>query len=202
MSLGGGAPQSFFGPLTGRTTTFLLEGRQANLSFAATLMEHAARLRRPCAVLDLDALYSSNSDRIFAPMDAATAGSTLVRVPRPGSDVELEIAGLFEVRQEVIVIDSLNSLYHLISLEDGSPRSRKLTFALASLSYLARTNGKAVIMSMYRREGLHQSRAGRSISSLSDAAASVEAREGWLDIRSERGLGWAGGAFSSRVPSV
>lgn len=200
MSLSGG-PNPFFGPLAGMTTTFLLDGRESNLEFAGMLMRFLAQARAPCAILDLDALYSSNSDRLFSPMDSVTARGTVIRVPEPGSDVEADLSILFGHGQGVLIIDSLNSLYHLISLEDGSSRSRKLAFALASLSYHARTNGKAVVLSMYRREGLYRASTGRSISALSDATARVELRDGALKIRSERGSSWPGGEFSSRIPS-
>jgi len=201
MSVGEGGPQSFFGPLIGRTTTFLLEGRQANLAFASMMGGFLSLARSPSTILDFDAFYSSNSDRIFSSMDTATAKATTIRVPEPGSDIELELSNLFEAQQKVIIIDSLNSLYHLISLEDGSSRSRKLTFALAGLSYLARTGEKAVLLSMYRRERFYRSGTGRSISNLSDATASVELRDGELKVRSERGPAWPGGTFSSRIPS-
>lgn len=201
MSLSGREPRSFFGPLMGRTTTFLLEGRRANLAFAEMMARFLGRDRTPCAILDLDAFYSSNSDRIFSSMDEATANSTIIRVPEPGSDVELELSSLFQTQQRVLIIDSLNSLYHLISLEDGSSRSRKLTFALASLSYLARTGAKAVVLSMYRREVVHRGGTGRSISGLSDTTASVDVSGMGLRVRGERGHAWPGGTFSSPIPS-
>jgi len=65
---------------------------------------------------------------------------------------------------------------------------------------LARTNGKAVILSMYRREGFARWGTVRSISGLSDLTASVEARGRELLIRLERGPGWEGGVFSTRIP--
>ncbi len=201
MSLSGGEPGSFFGPLTGKSTTFILDSRRANLSFASAMVGILAKARIPCAVLDLDAFYSSNSDRIFTSMDASTVSSTEIRVPQPGLDVEPEFSSLFEARQKVVIIDSLNSLYHLVSLEDGSSRSRKLSFALTSLSYMARTNGKAVVLSMYRREGLYRAGTGRSISALSEAAVAVAIRGESLDMTVERGSVWPGGVFSIRIPS-
>lgn len=201
MSLSGGEHRSFFGPLTGRTTTFVLEGRQANLAFARTVVGLLASAGVPCAVLDLDAFYSSNSDIIFSSMDELTAGSSVIRVPTPGANVEVQLSSLFEVQQQVIIVDSLNSLYHLISLEDGSSRGRKLTFTLSSLSYLARANGKAIVLSMYKREGSYGAATGRSISSLSDVTALVDASGPELKIRCTRGPAWPGGEFSSRIPS-
>lgn len=193
--------QSFFGPLVGRTATFLLDGRQANLEFARTMAGLLAHEGDGCVILDLDALYSSNADDIFSLLTPASAKSTVIRVPDPGSDVEGEFSRLFDAPQKVVVIDSLNSLYHLISQEDGSSRSRKLTFAVAALSYLARTNGKAVILSMYRREGFTRSGTGRSISGLTDITAAVDTKDRELTVRVERGFAWPGGRFSTRSPS-
>ncbi len=200
MSFGGHQAQAFFGPLAGRTATFLLDGRDANLGFARAIVGLLAQTGDSCAVLDLDAFYSSNADAIFQPLPKAAADSSLVRVPTPGSDVELEFAELFESNQKVVVVDSLNSLYHLVSMEDGSSRSRKLTFAVASLSYLARTNGKVVVLTMYVREGFTRSGTGRSISALSDVTASVDVRGNELIARVERGQAWPGGRYSTRSP--
>jgi hypothetical protein len=199
MSAVGQEAQSFFNPLIGRTATFVLDGRQANLDFARTVMSLLAQAGSTCAILDLDALYSSNSDHIFSLLAPAEARSSILRIPEPGCDIESELSGLFNATQRVILVDSLNSLYHLISLEDGSSRSRKLTFAVASLSYLARTNAKAVILTMYRREGFPRSGTGRSISGLSDITATVDVRGQELTVRSERGSAWRS-VFLTRIP--
>jgi hypothetical protein len=191
---------SFFDPLVGKTTTFLLEGRQANLVFARTAVALMAQSGYDCAILDLDALYSSNSDKILASLSGEAAKSTTVRVPEPGSDIEEEFSELFNVKPKIIIVDSLNSFYHLLSIEDGSSRSRKLTFAVAGLSYVAKTNAKAIIFTMYVREGLARPGRGRSISGLSDLTASVEVRGPELTVRSERGLAWPGGRLSIRSP--
>ena len=200
MSFSGQQAQSFFGPLAGRTATFMLEGRQANLQFARAAVGFLAAGGDALTILDLDALYSSNSDRVLSQLPAAAAKSTVLRVPDPGSEIEGEFSRLFEAQQKVIIVDSLNSLYHLLSQEDGSARSRKLTFAVAALSYLARTNRKAVILTMYRREGFSRSGTGRSISRLSDVTASVDISDSELTVRIERGSAWPGGRFYTRIP--
>jgi hypothetical protein len=200
MSFGGQQPQSFFGPLKGKSATFLLEGRRANLDFARALMGLLAEAGSACAILDLDALYSSNADTIFDRLSRASAEASTIIVPEPGADIETELARLFGSTQRAIVIDSLNSLYHLISREDGSSRSRKLAFAVAALSYLARTNDTAVVLTMYRREGFMRYGTGRSISALSEITASVDVRGTELVIRTERGQAWPGGRYSTRIP--
>ena len=200
MSLSGS--HQFFAQLKGKATTFLLEGRQANLAFAGTMAGVLSEGRTSSTVLDLDAFYSSNSDRIFSGLDSATVKSAVIRVPRPGSDVETELSNLFDAPQELVMIDSLNTLYHLISLEDGSSRGKKLTFSQASLSYLAMTTSKAVVLTMYRREGLYRAGTARPISNLSDATATVDLAGGGLKIKFTRGSAWPGGVFSFRTPSL
>ena len=188
-------------PLAGRTTTFLLDSRGANILFARTLMSVLARAGSTCAIVDLDAFYSSNSDLIFPPSASHVAKGAAIRVPEPGANLEDEFSMLFRAQEEAVVVDSLNTLHHLISQEDGSSRGRKLAFAAASLSYFARTNGKAAIVSMYRREGFTRGGTGRAISSLTEGTAVVEIAGDELTAKSERGAGWPGGRITIRIPS-
>ena len=199
MSFSAREATSFFAPLRGRTATFLLEDRLANLDFARSVINLLAQTPDSAQILDLDAFYSSNAGRIFNSL--ASPSAVTLRVPEPGAAIEEELAAMFEGTQGVIIIDSLNSFYHLISQEDGSSRSRKLNFAIAALAYLARTNAKAVLLSMYKREGFAHWGTGRSISGLSDITASVETRRQELLVKTERGPGWEGGVFSTRIPS-
>ena len=199
MSFGAREAHSFFAPLKGRTATFLLEDRQANLAFARSLLGLLVQTRDAAEILDLDAFYASNAECIFGSLGSPAVAT--LRVPEPGADIEEEFAAIFEGVQGVVILDSLNSFFHLISQDDGGSRSRKLNFAIAGLAYLARTNTKAVILSMYRREGFDRLGTGRSISDLSDITASVHTRGQDLLIRTERGPGWEGGFFSTRIPS-
>ncbi len=201
MSFSEHQAQSLMAPLLGKTATFILGDRGANLNFARSIIALLSQAGIACAVVDFDAFYSSNSDQIFGGLDESIARATMIHMPKPGADIETEFSTLFGAQQKVVVVDSLNSFYHLISLEDGSSRSRKISFAIASLSYFARTNGKAVILSTYRREGFSRGGTGRSISALSDVTASVEPRGEEMTFRVERGSVWPGGSFSIRVPS-
>jgi hypothetical protein len=196
MSLGAQREHSFFGPLRGKTGTFLIGSRQANLSFAKSVASLAAMTASGCAVFDIDAFYSSNSDEILSALPPIAGRSIHVYVPEPGSSVETELPTLFRAKSGVIIVDSLNTLYHLFSSSGVSSRSRKLAFAVASLSCFARTSGKAVLLTMYRREKTMRTGGGRSISDLSDTTVSVEATGSGLLMRCERGTAWPEGRFS------
>ncbi len=191
--------RSFLEPLLGKTATFLFAERQDNLAFARTLAGLLGASGMAAAVLDLDAFYSSHADSVLAPA-SADGDSWTLRVPAPGSDIEAEVSQLFVAPQGALILDSLNTLYHLFSLDDSRSRGRRLGFALAGLSYLAKTNSKAVILGMYRREGFGRLGTARSISGLSDIAASVEVNGSELSMRTERGSAWPGGVFSTRIP--
>ena len=191
--------RSFLEPLLGKPATFLFAGRQDNLAFARTLAPLLGASGMAAAVLDLDAFYSSHADSVLAPA-SADADSWTLKVPVPGSDIEAEVSQLFVAPQGALILDSLNTLYHLFSLDESRSRGRRLGFALAGLSYLAKTNSKAVILGMYRREGFGRPGTARSISGLSDIAASVEVKGSELSMRTERGSAWPGGVFSTRIP--
>lgn len=201
MSFSEQLSRSFFEPLVGKTTTFLLDGRGANLEFARGVTGLLGAAGTPCAILDLDALYSSNASLALAPL-TGSAASSVISVPPPGSPVEEDFSMLFDAVQDVLIIDSLNSLYHLFSMDDGGSRGRQVTLAIAGLSFFAKTNSKAVLLSMYKREGFHKPKSGRPISALSDVTASVGVGDGLLTVRTERGVAWPGGLFSIRIPSV
>ena len=200
MSFSEEEARSFLAPLTGRTTTFLQDSRRSNILFASTLMGALARAGSTCAVFDLDAFYSSNSDQIFLPSGPQAAERAVIRIPQPGASLEDEFSSLFKAKEKVVVVDSLNTLYHLLSQEDGSSRSRKLAFAAAGLSYFARTNARAAILSMYRREGFTRGGTGRTISSLTEGTVTVEIAGQELIAKNERGPGWPGGRISTRIP--
>ena len=198
MSFSGDQAQSFFTPLWGRTATFLLDERESNLQFARTIVALAGCIGEACSILDLDALYSADANATFS--RPADSEATRILLPPPGAEVEVEFPKLFEAQQRVIIVDSLNSLYHLLSQADARSRSRKLTFAVESLSYLARKNNKAAVLTMYRREWSGRQGRSRPISRLSDITAEVEIGNGELSVRSERGSAWSGGRFSTRIP--
>ena len=199
MSFSAGQAESFLGPILGKTATFLVAGREANLAFARAAVAFATSTSRRCAVLDLDALYSSNADAILGSLPSSSMRLATFTVPDPESVVEQELPRILSSDAEVVIIDSFNTLYHLLSYGDGSSRGRKLSFAVASMSYLARTGRRAMLFTMYRRGGSWR-HGTRSISDLSDVTAAVRVQDSELTISCERGKAWPEGRFSIRIP--
>jgi len=187
------------GPIIGKTATFLVAGREANLAFARAAVALATSTSRSCSILDLDAFYSSNADTILGSLPSGSTRLTTFTVPDPGSEVEHELPRVLSSDAQVVIIDSFNTLYHLLSYGDGSSRGRKLSFAVASMSYLARTGRKAIILTMYRRGGTWR-HGTRSISDLSDVTAAVRVQGSELTVSCERGKAWPERRLSIRIP--
>jgi hypothetical protein len=192
---------AFLRPLERKTITFMFDDRGTNIAFACALASILARSRATCEVFDLDALYASNADRIFGKLPSEATSRIKLRVPEPGADIEAEFSHLFTSDCSHIIVDSLNSFYHLVSFEDGVYRGRKLSFAVAGLAYAAATRGGTAIMSMYRREGPPRTGTGASISGLADVTVGVRMVGRDLLLKTERGIAWSGGSYSIRIPS-
>jgi hypothetical protein len=196
MSFSARREDLFINPLSGHTTTFLVRERQTNLTFARSMLSILVRKRRPCAVLDIDALYSSNSDYVSGLLSEEEAHFIEIVVPRPGSDTTAEIADLLGSGPDrVLIIDSLNSLYHFLSTDGRSSKNRNLTFVLALFSSIARTERRTVFLTMYQREKSINLRREKPISHLSDFTVVVSTSNGALSLKCERGSVWPGGAL-------
>jgi len=195
-----GKADEFFGPLKGKTATFLLPDRSANLAFARAVTAMVAASGRTCSIFDLDAFYSSNAGFLFGPPSASGRGKVFIQVPKPSVRLEDEFPRLFSGGGSVVIVDTLNTLFHLLSSDEGAYRSRKFSFAVASLSFTAKESGSAIMLAMYRRELLSRGGLGRSMSSYSDVVVSVERKDSGVTMVTERGKAWGEGTFSIRIP--
>lgn len=189
----------FIDPLRCKTTTLVSDEREASLILAKVVMASSSTGGDSSFILDFDALYSSNADFIFGSVPTQRANSTSIHIPDPESNVEDELKLAFLSDATVLIVDSLNTFRNMLSPENGASRSRKLSFSIASLSHFAESSKKAVILTMYRRERLGRPTEGRSMSSFSDATASVEVRGDTLSLKRERGVLWPGGELSIRI---
>jgi hypothetical protein len=196
MSLSEEQSKSFITPLVGKTTTFLFGFRSTNLAFARAILTALARSGFSCDILDLDALYSSNAATVFGRLPVPFLRSTTISVPGPESNMERDFSRFSASGSTAVVIDSMNTLYHSLSADDSTARVRKLSFAVGAMSYLARAGSKAVVFTMYRREGLGRAVRRKAISSMSDVTALVQVHGTELSFKCERGVAWPGGACS------
>ena len=201
MSVRPDVAASFFGPLRRRTTIMVLDDRDSNLTLAKVIADLLSRTGDRAGILDLDSLYSSNSDSVFGQIRPPHGQSIAIHIPSPETRMEEEFLAVFDDGLSVILIDSLNTLYHALPSNEGASRGRMLSYAVASLSAFAESSGSAVVLTMYRREKLGESGKGRPMSDLSDATVRVSYDSGpSISFICQRGVLWPGGTFSTRIP--
>ncbi len=201
MSFSGRPADLFLGPLCGRTTAFLVDARETNLAFARSLLYNLARTRRPCIVLDIDAFYSSNADFILAPLAEENAAFADFFIPDPDSDIESEVVHLLQAAPaKTLIVDSLNSLYHLLSDRSRGLRTRSLAFLMDFLSYTVRSENRAAFFTTYQRERPSRFAKRASITDLADVTVSATLTERTLLLKCERGHAWPGRSFRLPIP--
>ena len=197
MSFGAAEAAGFARPLKGRSTTFVVDGREANAAFARATLPLLVRAFGRCTVLDLDALYASGPGDVLGGLSRGESESVELLVPGPDEELEEALAQLLGgCRGGAVVVDSLNSLYHLFSTGGRGSRGRSLAYTSALLSYAARGAGTAAVFTMYRRDGGARPGRGRSISDATDAAAAATLGGGRLELKAQRGELWPGGRLA------
>lgn len=182
--------------MEGKTTAFLVGDRVSNLRFAEAILPLVAGDEMGCDLLDLDALYSSNLKSIAARTTPHDLENLEIIIPEPGSDIESTLASLFQGgRRRTLIIDSVNSLYQLLSSPNPKSSSRKFAFLISALSVWARDNRRAVIASIYERRTTPRAKMSRSLADAFDSAVSVSRETRGMALRCERGSAWRNGAF-------
>ncbi len=182
--------------MKGKTTAFLVGDRLSNLRFAKVILPLVTADERGCDLLDIDAFYSSNLNFIASQVSPRDMENLEITIPEPGSDMESALANLFHGGdRRTLIIDSVNSLYQLLSSPNPKSSSRKFTFLIASLSAWARDNGKAIIASVYERRSVPRVKTSRSFADAFDSSVSVSKEAHGVAFRCQRGGAWRNGSF-------
>ena len=194
--------EAFLTPLRAKSTVFLLDNRTTDLLFSRFLLSCLVRTRNEALVADINAFYSSNAQRIAPESDALQNIS--LSLPPPGFAVEPWFVDFLigATDAAVVVLDDLNTLYHLLSFDGSKRAGNRISFLMALTSFLARTRLQTIISKVYaRNRPIQNSRRGaRSLDRLGDLGVAVEYEASELTFACKNGSGWRGnGTFSVRV---
>ncbi|MDA4134985.1 MAG: hypothetical protein OK441_05400 [Thaumarchaeota archaeon] len=177
----------FLAPLRGNIAIILLHDVQAKSLLSRFMLRCATMQSTATTVLDADAFYSTNMDRLAEAAQPITRSELLLL---PERDFEVSsLLTLLSSKREMLIIDDLNSLYSLAS--DGR-KLQQLTILMKMLSLNARVNSYWVIATAYRAEqgakqgGLNQ----RSLTALGDMVVDTDFSEGSLRLRTESNGRW------------
>lgn len=182
--------------LKGKTVTFVVDDRQTNMLLARFFLSQTGATFR---VLDLDALYSSCADFILRGDSERGPDSAEICVPLPGAQVEPLLAAFLDSSGRYLIVDSVNTMNHILSLESRRARGRSLAFMMAAFAAYASAENACAILTMYQR-GWPTPREGYQLHDMSDASVSVKAVEGGLLLTHMRGLAWADGVAFVSIP--
>src|SRR5712691_3341525 len=193
--------EAFLTPLRSRSTVFLVDNRATDLLFSRFLLGCLVRTRNEALVADINAFYGSNARRVAPESDALQNIS--LSLPPPSFAVEPWIIDFLigAVDAAVVILDDLNTLYHLLSFDGSKRAGNRMSFLMALTSFLARTRRQTIISKVdARNRPIQNSRRGaRSLDRLGDLRVSVEYQANELTFTSKNGRGWRDGTFSVRV---
>jgi len=193
--------EAFLTPLRAKSTVFLLDDRATDLLFSRFLLSCLVRARSEVLVADINAFYSSNAQRIAPESETPNIRLSL---PPPSFAVEPWIIDFLIGAPDaaVVILDDLNTLYHLLSFDGSKRAGNRMSFLIALTSFLARTRLQTIISKVYARNRPVQNgrRGARSLDRLGDLGVAVEYEASELTFTCKNGSGWRGdGTFSVRV---
>lgn len=197
MSFSAQQVRVFLGPLQGKVAVFLVPDRISNLALGQLFLSSLEAGGKTCTILDIDAFYASNSDLLAKSISGGLTENLWLYIPEVGTGAEDIVLHLLkERRSDVIIVDNLNSFFHLFSFDDRNSASRKFTFLMALLSYAAHSNNVSVLTTMYEREKPIPRRRDRSFSELGDVSLTVRHAGGRLTLRCDQCASWPDGTLS------
>jgi hypothetical protein len=194
--------EAFLTPLRSRSTVFILDDRATDLLFSRFLLGCLVRTRKEAIVADINAFYGSNAQRIAPESDALQ--NINLSLPPPGFAVEPWIVDFLigAADPAVVILDDLNTLYHLLSFDGSKRAGNRVSFLIALTSFLARTRPQTIVSKVYARNRPIQNgrRGERSLDRLGDLGVAVKYEASELTFTCKNGGVWRGdGTFSARV---
>ena len=186
---------SFLAPLKGSVTILFLHDKETKTALSRFLMRCAYLRAANTSILDADAFYCTNIDKLTENMndDGHFLSETeILLLPEKTFRVG-HLTPLITSKTQVLILDDLNSLY---SLASSNHKSHELFVFMKLLSYNARMNKSWVIATAYRAERSAQtSREGRSLAGLGDLLVDANLHEHSLLLKAGFGRQWPNNEF-------
>jgi hypothetical protein len=187
----------FLDSLRQNLVILLLHDTRAKFMLSRFILECARVLSLDTTILDTDAFYSSNADKLIDDGDLRPALQAETLLLTQGDFKVASLLPLLASKRQLIVIDDLNSLYSLAT--DGQ-KTNQLRIIMRILSYNARMNDSWVIAAAYRTDiwaGTKGHDTGRrSLMALGDLLVETYFSDGSLKLKSEFASSWPNSEFA------
>lgn len=192
---------TFFAPLKRKTTTFVVEEREVNLRLAQFIIGLASVLKLRVLVLDTDAFYAANIISVSEKQSDNQKGGVFIRIPTNDLRLEEWLVDSIFTKYELLIVDDMNSLYHLFESLQKMSGSRKLHFVGRTLSYFARSENRVVALSLYKNamDSAPLGESPRSLAKYADLVVSVDYQDSFIRFQCNQGRAWPSNFFSARI---
>ena len=179
----------FLAPLRRNLTILFLHEIQAKARVSHFLLRCASSHSLTTVVLDTDAFYCTNMDRL---VDGSQPIRGEVFLP-PVTGFEIDsLVVLLSSKIDLLIIDDLNTLY---SLASDTAKSQQLTILMKLLSHNAKMNKTWVIATAFKTDfEENQGASRRSLTVLGDLLVDTEVSAGSMKLKADL-RDWANGQF-------
>jgi len=187
--------KAFLSPLQNKATVFLVDGRESHLLLARFLLNCTCMADQRAVVLDTDAIFASNSKMLASQLNETCLKNIILRIPSR-DPTKTSLADSIFSKYDVLIVDDLNTLYHLLSMNDYST-IRELTAITRILSYYCRENRKTAFLTVYSAgESLKKEIGQRSLFRMGDLSISTRTDDSTIRFKCDQGTAWSGNTFS------
>jgi len=170
---------AFLRPLKGKSTTFIVANRNANLSASRFILTCLATLRIDAGLFDTSCCYGVNIRKLTDGLPSDFKQRSTISYITEGLTYEESLTRMLLLESPAILIDDLNAILHLLSSHNRKSGIHRLSTFYHTLSYAARLNSLLVMGMVYKTGPGSAARSSqRSLSRISEVQVVTEARVG------------------------
>ncbi len=183
----------FLVPLRGNVAILLLHDARVKVPLTRFILSCASLHSLATTVLDTDAFYCTNIERLANYSTSVT--NEVLLLPEGDFEAISLLPILSSKKRALLIIDDLNSL---LSLASGSRRLQQLMIIFKLLSHNATMNTSWVLATAYRTELLSgkSEPTQRSLTTFGDLIIDTEFRDGSIQLRASFKDNWPNGEYN------
>ena len=165
---------AFLSPLRGRSSAFLVAGREENAMVTRFALGCLAGLKTKTVMLDTSCFYGTNIQVLTEGLPREFLERTIVLTVGDDTGPEVALTELIAKKEaKAILIDDLNSLNALMSSGEQKSSIHELFVLIRILSYHARINGVSILTTVYKSQRT-DANSRRSLAAAADLQITTE----------------------------
>lgn len=190
---------AFFTPVSRRSVALMVDDSIGHEAASGFLLSCLSTLKKRTIVLDGSAFFGIRAISIGERLEGRFLGDVELRLPV--SDPIQTLTASMSPNADVIIIDDVNSLNHLISRRLGKHGFQRLFSLMKLLTFSGIENGLTVFAIFHDSERTNDARQGgrRSLSSTFGLQVAVENTRSEIKFNCRFGSAWPSGSFAVKI---